>query len=123
MLRAQRHSNADFLPTLYYVIRKHAIDSDRGEQHRDRGEARKEPHRGAVRGHRLINYFVHGAYMLDDLHTIESVDHIFRGLGLHLGIAAASHGHKNVRMNRRTAALGHRCVTLSAALLPPVTFL
>jgi hypothetical protein len=61
--------------------------------------------------------------MLDDLPTIESVDHIFRGLGLHLGIAAASHGHKNVRMNRRTAALGHRCVTLSAALLPPVTFL
>lgn len=46
MLRAQRHSDADFLPTLYYVIRKHAIDSDRGEQHRDRGEAAKS-HIGA----------------------------------------------------------------------------
>jgi hypothetical protein len=46
---------------------------------------------------------------------------MFRGLGLHLGIAAASHGHKNVRMNRRTAALGHRCAHCRLRFCPATT--
>ena len=59
-LRAQRHANADFMGALPGQIRDHAIDADRRERQRKRGEDAQQNHREPPRGQRIGNNLLHG---------------------------------------------------------------
>ena len=87
-LRAERHAEPDSLGALADGIAHHAIDSDRREQKRKRGEDSHQDRGKAARGNGIRDQSIQGPHMGDrqiGIHFVDDVrntGHDFDGIGI-----------------------------------------